>query len=429
MPSRRSAGLLAVLALGVYLWRTGPPVWSFLSGNPGDFGYNFEAAAALLRGESPYQHGYDYPPLVPLLVTPLVPLGLDGARVAWYLLGQACLLGAAAALLRPAGGDAAALTAVAAVWALGGTFAENLGLGQINPLLLLLIALVLRTAAARPTRAAALIGGAAALKIWPGLLLAPWLRPARRRGLALGIGIVALSVLLSWLVLLALVPPPRLPGGGTAYWMGTPALLNFSLPAAALRGTYRWDGEGPVPGDWESGTHHGALRLAPWRRRLSAAVALATLVAGLATLGLRTSWTAAKGTRSPRDETLALAFLAGLAVVASPISWYHYQLFLLPGGVLLAAALLRRRAWGRLAALAVALLAAGWAHRGTGAGLALEIEVPRFLVGAGLAVPLLDTAVLVLLLAEIGRAPAAVAAAPQAAGENANGAGERAARA
>lgn len=417
MPPRRrprrglTLGLLAALAVGVYLWRTGPPVWPYLSGTPGDFGYNFAAAAALARGDSPFLAGFDYPPAVPLLLLPLVPLGLDGARVAWYLIGQACLLGAAVALLRPAGGDGAALLAVAALWALGGTIPENLALGQMNPVLLLLIALAIRDAAARPTRAAAALGGAAALKIWPGLLLLPWLRRGRRRGLAAGLAIVALSALLPWLAYRLLVPPPHLPDG-TTFWMGTPAPLNFSLPAAALRATYRWDGEGPVPADWERGTHPAALELASDRRNLSVAVSLATLAAGLAALGLRCSWVSAHKIRAPDarpagDAAAVLAYLAGLCAVASPVAWYHYQLFLLPAGALVAASCLRRRAHLRLAVLLVALLAAGWAHRGIWAGRALGIEIPRFLVGAGLAVPLLDAIVLGLLLAGIGRTPAA----------------------
>src|SRR5262245_52521752 len=104
MPPRRWAGtaaMLAAAAAAVYLWRTVPAVWSFLFRSPGDFGYNFVAAQALLRGESPFGQGFTYPPLVPLLFVPLVPLGLDGARVAWYLIGQASTVGAAVALLRP----------------------------------------------------------------------------------------------------------------------------------------------------------------------------------------------------------------------------------------------------------------------------------------------------------------------------------------
>jgi hypothetical protein len=186
--------------------------------------------------------------------------------------------------------------------------------------------------------------------------------------------------------------------------MGTPALLNFSLPAAALRATYRWNGEGPMPADWERGTHPAALRLAPFRRHLSVAVSLAALAVGLATLGMRRSWVAAQGRRGSLDEPATLAYLAGLAVVASPVAWYHYQLFLLPGAALVAAACLHRRAYGGLAVVILMALAASWAHRGGWAAGALGIDLARYLVAAGLAVPLLDAALLALVLTEIGRA-------------------------
>lgn len=400
----------------VYLWRTVPAVWPFLLRSPGDFGSYFAAAQALVRGGSPFGSGLNYPPLVPLLFVPLVPLGLDGARVAWYLIGQLSMLGAAAALLRPLGrhgSPGAALAALSCLWALGGAVQENLALGQMNPPLLLLIALAMRWLVARPapgSAGAAALSTATALKIWPGLLLLPWLRRGRRRGFALALAIVALSALLPWLLYRATVPPPHLPAS-TRYWMGTPALLNFSLPAAALRGTYRWHGDGPVPADWESGTMPEALRLAPYRRHLSVAVSLATLAAGLAALGMRLSWTAAQGRRGDLDEAAVLAYLAGLAIVASPISWYHYQLFLLPAGALVVTAHLVHRAHGRLALAGVLLLAAGWAHRSDLAARVLGVEIPRYLYAAGLAVPLLDTVLLGLLLAEIGRGdpPAGVA--------------------
>jgi glycosyl transferase family 87 len=404
--------MLAAAAAVVYLWRTVPAVWSFLFRSPGDFGYNFAAAQALLHGESPFGQGFTYPPLVPLLFVPLVPLGLDGARVAWYLIGQASTVGAAAALVPSLGEDAspgAALVAISWLWALGGAIPENLALGQMNPPLLLLIALAMRWATARPGQrasGAAALGAATALKVWPGLLLLPWLRRGRRRALAVGLAIAGLSVLLPWLLYRATVPPPHLPTG-THYWMGTPALLNFSLPAAALRGTYRWSGHGPMPADWESGTLPAALRLAPYRRRLSVAVSLATLAAGLAALGMRLSWTAAQGRRGARDELAVLAYLAGLCVVASPVAWYHYQLFLLPGAALVAAACLGRRAYGRLALATALALAAAWANRGVEAAQRLGIEIPRYLFAAGLAVPLLDMALLALVLAEIGRSDAA----------------------
>jgi hypothetical protein len=58
---------------------------------------------------------------------------LDGARVAWFLVSHACLLGAAACLWRPLGADLAALAILGALGSLGGTIQENLALGQRRP--------------------------------------------------------------------------------------------------------------------------------------------------------------------------------------------------------------------------------------------------------------------------------------------------------
>ncbi len=102
---------------------------------------------------------------------PLASLPVDTARVVWFAASQAALLGSFWLMLRVLGGGTAALAAVAAVWIVGGTVQENLVLGQVNPFLLLAIALALWLLPARPRTAAAVIGVAAALKVWPALLL------------------------------------------------------------------------------------------------------------------------------------------------------------------------------------------------------------------------------------------------------------------
>jgi alpha-1,2-mannosyltransferase len=406
MSTRRAVWLLVAVSVAVYLYRTVFIVWPFLFQTPGDFGYYRQAAAAILDGATPFAHSFDYPPLFPLLVTPLARLPLGTARIAWYLLSQGCLIGAAACLVKPLGGDPAALAAVAAVWAAGGTLPENLVLGQVNPLMLLLVALAWRWDAERPGRAAGAIGLAAGIKVWPGLLLAAYLGRERRRALGIGLAVAAAAVVLPWLLLTALTAPPHLPASGE-YWMGTPAPLNLSLPAAALRGTYppRKMGEDPLPGDWLAGNNPAELHLTPWRRRLSVWVALLALAAGLFALALRGGWDRAE----PRDRLFVLAALTALATFASPISWYHYQLFALPGLALLAATALRRRALLPLAGAAILL--AGLTHTELIRRLAGGPE-ERAILLVGIAVPLLAAALFAALVAGIGRAriPEAAAA-------------------
>ena len=400
MRTSRTAWLLVAVAAGVYLYRTGVVVWPYLFRTPGDFGYYLRAARAILDGATPFSRGFDYPPLLPVLATPFALLALPAARVAWYLLSQACLIGAAACLVEPLGGDLPALAAVAAVWAAGGTLAENLVLGQVSPLLLFLLALAWRWDAERPGRAAALIGLAAGIKIWPGLLLAAYLGRDRRRALAIGLATAALAVVLPWLLLAATTAPPHLPESGE-YWMGTPAPLNLSLPAAALRGTYppKKMGEDPIPADWLAGNDPAALHLTPWRRRLSVWVALLTLAAGLFALAVRAGFDGEAGAE-PRDRLFALAALTALATLASPISWYHYQLFALPGVALLAADALRRRAL--LPLLGAAVLLAGLTHSDLIRRLAGGPEERSILV-VGIAVPLLAASLFAALIRRIGR--------------------------
>ena len=77
------------------------------------------------------------------MIAPLGWLSLGAARQVWFLASELALLAAAASVWRRAGGDGPALLGVGAVWCFGGTVTANLGLGQLTPLLLLLLALSL----------------------------------------------------------------------------------------------------------------------------------------------------------------------------------------------------------------------------------------------------------------------------------------------
>jgi len=350
MDRDRRVKLAALLLLVVGLAWNGLVAWRFLPRSGGDFAHFHAAARAVLEGHSPYAArpggaSLDYPPLVPLLMAPLGALDLGAARGIWLVLSLACLAASALGTWRWLGGSASAAVAVAVTWTLAGTVQENLGLGQMNPLILLLLAGALLLTRKRPGVAAALVGVGAALKIWPGLLLAGWL--GRVRALAVGVIAAAAGLVVAGLLLGALTPPPHLPQSA-GYWMGSPAFLNASLPAAAVRLTYPLSAEAApaVLAEWRSATSAGYTLDGP-RAKVSLAVALSTLFLGLLALGKTRPWS------SPEGREWMIPSLVALALLASPISWYHYQICQLPALAGLGWTAWQRRRAGTLLGLAL----------------------------------------------------------------------------
>lgn len=350
---RRGDRVLLALFAAVYVAHQ--VVWpaSHLPRQTGDVANYLAAARALAGGGSPYVvHGFDYPPLLAFVVLPLAPLDQLTARWIWFVVGQVALLAAAWATWRAAGGGRGAALAVAATWSLGGTLAVNLAIGQSTPLLVAAIAAALALLPRRPTAAAAWLAVAAALKLWPGLLLAAWLARPWRRGLVAGTVVFVLLTAgpIGWLA--ATGRAPALPQS-SGYWAGTPAPGNVSLPAAVLRLVDPpAAGGGALPITWTSGYSTAAVLPEPWQRAVAvAAGAVLVLVAGGALLA-----PALAAGRPP--SRLAVASLAGVAVAASPIGWYHYQLALFPAIALLLAAYLAERRWRALAGFAPLALVA-----------------------------------------------------------------------
>ena len=336
------AGLVAF-----FLYRSLWLPWTVRERFEADFRHYYDAAARVLAGLSPYEvGGFDYPPLTALIVLPVAWLPYPQARIAWLVVNWLCLAAAGILLARTLGGDRAAWVTVAACWALCGTVAENLVLGQVNPLLLFLVVLAWwGVSRGRGAVAAGAVGLATALKLWPAVLLIALAALHWRRAVAGLVAALALIVL-SWLPFLAL-PPPHSPARAD-YWVGTPALLNFSLPAVALRLA-----DPPTPGQilplsWRNGNDPLAFKLPARQAALSAGLAGLLLALGAACL-----FFAARA--GGRGELPAMAAAVSLALLASPISWYHYQLLQLPGLALLA----RRWADRPARLLALAALAAG----------------------------------------------------------------------
>lgn len=375
----------------------------------GDFGGFHAAAGALLEGRSPYVGGaFSYPPLFALLLTPLATLPLAVARWAWFGLSLAALAGALAVTLRLTSRSTGAergqfdlppyLLATLAVWAIAGTVPENLVLGQVNPFLMLLIASAGALVAKRPAAAAALIAVAAAIKIWPGALLLPFLLRRQWKALATGIGTaIALSVAAT-AIAGAMVDGP-LTVGEESVPLGTAAPLNISLPALALR-IADPPHDGIMPPAWTAGFAFGGWE--PFARHgwLSALVAIVVLATTALTLAI-----ARRGEN--RAAPIELAVMTAAALLASPVTWYHYQLCQFPAMALVLARVVAERAWGRALALALGFVALG---RGAQWLFGLYVdrwgwtgEAPAALWISTSIGPLVGAAWLVLLLREAAR--------------------------
>lgn len=345
----RRVVLLILIALSVafYVHRNFVVAPRYVDASPSDFSHYHEAARAMAEGKSPYEvHNFDYPPLVALVVRPLASMDYADARWSWFLVNQAALLLAALATWLALGRTLGALAAVAATWGLCGTVAENLVLGQIAPVILLLIGIALLTEPALP------IGVAAALKIFPGLLLARELFARRWASVGVAVATIALLVVLP-IRILAPLPGPALPAS-TGYWMGSPALLNVSIPAIAWRSVDRPSGE-TLPHNWVSGDNPASMKPDPSGRLASVVTSVIVLLFGAGII-------ATMRVEEPDRAVETGAWLV-LAVLASPIAWYHYAILLFPAIAAAGLALAESRRYAMLALLAIIAAGVTWSHR------------------------------------------------------------------
>jgi hypothetical protein len=397
--------------IGVFLYRS---LWlplSVLGRYDADFRHYYAAAVHLLAGRSPYElKGFDYPPLTPLIVQSVAWLPYPEARAVWLVANWLCFAAAGFLLVRILGSDRTAVLAVAACWALSGTVAENMVLGQVNPILLFLVVLAWwGMSRDRGGVAAGAIGLATALKLWPGVLLIA-LAALHWRRAAAGFAAALTLIALSWLPFLWL-PAPHSPARAD-YWLGTPALLNFSLSAVALRLA-----DPPTPGQtlplsWRNGNDPLAFKLPRNQAALSAGLSgfLLALGGGVLLWAARTGF---RGGEAAVPMLAAMAAATSLALLASPISWYHYQLVQLPGLALLARRWADRPAsrwwWWLTRLLGLAALAAGltWTQV---AGIGLYVDrygwtdkAPAWLWLASSLVPLLALVHFALQVQEMRR--------------------------
>ncbi len=314
-------------------------------GGPSDFKFYYLAAQHVLHGRSPFfEGGYVYPPLLACVLAPLARLSYLTARWVWFGASHAALLLAAYLLWRHLGRGRLALAVIAFVWAAGGAAEDGLGIGQVDGVLVLLM--VLASTGTGGIAAAAVAAGFG-LKLFPGLLVAlPALQRNWRRLVAAAAG-GGLLLAAPWaLVAFALTGPKAPPR--VDYLSGTGCLLSWSLPSLALRAV-EWPGrDGSLPSEWVVGYDLPRLRHSPAQRALSLGVAAGTLLVGLLAL-----YRAAGGRIARTQRPAAGAALMSLALAASPICWWHYQVLEYPGvAIVLVAALRQARPWLFCGALA-----------------------------------------------------------------------------
>jgi hypothetical protein len=375
-------GALLVVFVGFYIHRNIVTAGTYLGKGSSDFSHYHLAARAILEGRSPFEvHNFDYPPLTAIAALPTAPFEYPTARRLWFVVNHLALAGAAFLLWRGLGRDRIAGIVVAGVWSCCGTVGENLVLGQINPVLLLLVVVAMTAAAGGFVRPAA-VALATGLKLWPGVLIAADAVTHKWRRLAIGVGAAAILVVAPSIWIWAALPPPHRPTSAR-YWLGTPAFLNLSAPATVLRVVSYPRDEGGIPKGWLAGNNPSDFEPSRAEAAMSLTTSVAVLGGGFVCLLI-----AARG-RTVRHEPLVAALVA-LGVVASPIAWYHYQLIQFPGIAWLLTDSVRKKRAARTIVIGALCLALTWMARldPVGLGIAAEMDPMTLTLRGAIAVVL-----------------------------------------
>jgi len=339
---------LVVVSCAVIYARTSvvPPI-ATLAG-PSDFAAYYHAGEDILHGRSPYQNpAFFYPPLPAFLMVPLTLVDYVAARWIWFALSHLFLIGAGGLLWRGLGGGRIALCCIACVWALGGAIKETVMLGQLGPLLVLLL-VVAYTQRGRLQGTAAGLG--LALKYFPGIVALPLLLSRSRRALAAAAWVGVAGLCVPWAILWTFFAGPKTPTGAH-YWMGTPSMFSWSVPSVVLRLLLPITRGAPLPHDWEFGNEATTLHLGPRLEWISVATACAVFAIGIMALAV-----VCRGRLNGRQIPWAMAGLVALSLAVAPVCWTHYQLLQYPGVAMLLTAGTRRGDW-RLALATAACFA------------------------------------------------------------------------
>ncbi len=308
---------------------------------PSDFSWYYGAAHYILEGRSPYlATGYIYPPLTAFLFTPLAAFDYVAARRVWYLVSQLALLTAAWSVWRRLGGGWRSACVVGFVWASGGAAEESVALGQIGPMLTLLVAI--GSFPGRLQAAAVSLGGA--IKLLPGALALVLPLERKWRTLVWTIGLTAFLLVTPWLSVRWFLEGPRAPAS-THFLAGSPTLLSWSAASLALRAAQPPGPDGKPPVSWLD-SNLAEVHLSARDRVLSIAVSAIVMLGGLAALGY-----VSHGRLPAKSAPSVAAASIALALVASPICWTHYEVLQYPGAAILMNRALVRGAWHRLSGL------------------------------------------------------------------------------
>jgi len=273
---------------------------------------------------------FTYPPLAAIALVPLtvIPMAVAGALLTAVSVGLLALV--LRTCLRSLGQSGEQLGGWAVWWLLPLALAlepvrNTLAYGQVNIVLMALVAADCLAPSARWPRGS-LVGLAAAIKLTPAAFVLFFLlrRDWRAAGVAAASFVAATGVgfLLDW-------------HDSVQYWTST--VFNASrvggLPYAANQSV--------VGVLTRLGITHPALS-AVW-------LVVAVAVVGAAWLGMRRAFAASQ-------DCLAMSLNALAALLISPISWSHQWVWCVPALVALAAAGLRHRARGPLAAMAAGIV-------------------------------------------------------------------------
>jgi alpha-1,2-mannosyltransferase len=340
-----AAAVLAVTSIAAYAAAVRARTHAMAS--MGDLGIYRAAAASVDAGRRLYDVRYPplhmpftYTPFAALVFVPLSWSSWDHVRTAVAVANVAAVFACAAAALRLAAPGMPKARLLTTSLALGGValwtepVQQTLLFGQVNLLLLLLVLVDLNLDDDTPFKGV-LIGLAAAMKLTPAVLIAYLVVTGRRASAARATLAVAATMALGAVVL---------PGPSRTYWthdvfttgrIGNPAYLgNQSIKGALVR----------------------LLGFGPLTSALWAGLAACTIVIGLL-------W----GRRLHRvGRDLAGATVVAVAgLLASPISWSHHWVWVIPALALAWDAARRTRAVTvrALPVLALVTFAAWWVAR------------------------------------------------------------------
>jgi hypothetical protein len=295
----------------VFLYENCWLVWPQLAA-PSDFSHYFSAAQRWWQGRSPYSETlYNYPPLLSLLVSPLAALSYVDARTVWFCGSLAALFASAWLLIRQWNTQWANWWTTPLAFLLVGGVQESLALGQVTPFLLLLSVIGLT----QNRHQAVAFGFGTAIKFLPGLVAIVWFRHQQWSKLFSWSAIAALLFGMPWL-LVTILDSGHLRAAESQFLAGTPATLNISAPAVALRlATLSFQQSG-LPLLWQEG-HQVNVVLPPWSSLLS-----------FGTLSVILIWFSWRIRKFPAEK--ALWSTLPLMVVVSPIAWTHYEMLVIP---------------------------------------------------------------------------------------------------